>query len=140
MNRKAVARRLLAVAKSLVGVSGDTAFTIMKPIRFKPEHGTRNSLENARMIVDAGYRFVKGVYTYDTTRGGWELQAFFDRDGETAIHTFNGFSFGYGGEGPHGLLEFGQIFGLGLKADKILVHDGAGLPEKGTVDLVQAFG
>jgi hypothetical protein len=141
MDKKTVARRLLVVAKNLLAEAGDTMFTVMKPIRFKQEHGTRVSLENAQLIKDAGYEFVKGVYSFDKKGPlGWELQAFFKRGSEVAVHTFKGFSFGYGGEGPHGMVEFSDMFGIGLNKNKIFGDEDAGLGDKGTVDLVQAFG
>ena len=55
------------------------------------------------------------------------------------VHTFLGFSVFYSGEGPHGMMEFSNMFGIMLDGDKVLTNN-MGLPEKGTVDLVHAFG
>jgi len=139
MNRQAVARELVKIARILA--AADDAFTVKieKPLRFKPEGSTMFSLTNARMIKDAGYEFVKGIYAYNRNMAEWRLNAFFRRDGDVADHVFKGFSFGYGGEGPHGMMEFSDMFGIGLRRDKVL-GNGAGLPESGTFDLVQAFG
>jgi hypothetical protein len=140
-NKKKIARRLVAMAKMLVADAGDSTFTELTPIRFKPEGSTMNSLANARMIKNAGYEFVKGVYSYDKDYGNYKLQAFFRRDGEVSVHTFKGFSHGYGGEGPHGMVEFGEIFGVGLSREKVFSPEyKESLPASGTVDVVHAFG
>lgn len=129
--------RMSKIARTLVA---DDVFTVKKPIRFKPSYGTMNCLVNARMIAEAGYKFVKATYKYDTNMADWKMTAFFERDGEVASHEFNGFSFGYGGEGPRGMMEFSQIFGIGLNERKVTEHGAAGLPSAATVDLEQAFG
>ena len=127
--------------RTMEAAAGDSVFTMKRPIRFKPEGSTMNSLANAKAIQEAGYKFVKGVYTYEGNMGDYFLAAFFERDDETAVHTFRGFSFGYGGEGPHGMMEFGRIFGLGLKEDKVMSREyKESLPKSGTFDLVHVFG
>lgn len=140
MKREQIAREIVEAAKMLVaaGADGDV-FTVKKPIKFKPDYGTANSLANARMIAEAGYSFVKATYTYDKNRADWKLTAFFDREGEVASHVFRGFSFGYGGEGPNGMIEFGRIFGIELNRSVVLSPD-SGLPEQGTVDFIRTFG
>ena len=45
-----------------------------------------------------------------------------ETDHAEADHVFEGFSFGYGGEGPRGMQEFLKIFGWNPKASKILEH------------------
>lgn len=140
MKREQIAREMVEAAKILAAASTDgDVFTVKKPIKFKPDYGTANSLINARLIAEAGYRFVKATYTYDRNRADWKLTAFFERDGEVASHVFRGFSFGYGGEGPRGMIEFGKIFGIHLNESVILSPD-AGLPEEGVVDFLRTFG
>jgi hypothetical protein len=120
------------VAKELIADHG--VFTIMKPIKFKPEGATRFSLENARMIAVAGYRYKSGIFQFHPQHGGYETSVIFERGGETASHTFKGFSFGYGGEGPSGLVEFGEMFYIGFDKEKIYgrkIIDG--LPNEGMV-------
>ena len=140
MKRTALAREMVEAAKMLMmaGSDGDV-FTVLKPIRLKTDYGTANSLTNARLIADAGYKFIKATYAYDKNHADWKMTAFFERGSEVASHIFRGFSFGYGGEGPHGMVEFGKIFNIHLDSQKIL-SDSAGLPEEGVVDLVSAFG
>jgi hypothetical protein len=106
------------VARQVMADHG--VFTIMKPIKLKPEGATRNSLENARMISIAGYSYRSGMFQFHPQHGGYETTVIFWRGDETASHTFKGFSIGYGGEGPHGLVEFGTIFGIGFDDEKIL--------------------
>lgn len=134
MNDRKAAMEIVAAAKM---IDGDI-FTVMRPIKFKPEAGTRSSLENAQMIADAGYQFVRATYDYDKTKAEWKLTAFFERGGEVASHIFRGFSVGYGGEGPHGMLSFAKIFGIRLDPKKVLGEEG--IPDKGLVDLERAFG
>jgi hypothetical protein len=136
MNDSSVAREIVGVARALAGA--DDTFTVRKPIRFKPEAGTKNSLENAQMIADAGYQFARATYDYDKTKADWKLTAFFERDGEIASHIFKGFSVGYGGEGSRGMMSFAQIFGIRLDPKKVLGEEG--IPDKGLVDLERAFG
>ena len=131
--------RFAKIAKRMVAV--DDLFTVKKPIKFKPEGGvTRFSLENARMILEAGYQFERGIMQYDNVNGDWWVTVFFNRDGEVASHKFGGFSFGYSGEGPRGLIEFSKMFAIGLNSDKITSSDYRGsLPQHGVMDLVQMF-
>ena len=98
----------------------------------KPEGGVTDiSLENARELLGQYGRptqvrcYQKGWETYvDTT---WV-------DGVT--HTFSGFSWGYGGRGPHGLAEFFQMIGL----DDIALEDLAGWPTEDFKDEVFCIG
>jgi hypothetical protein len=131
--------RFAKIAKRVIAV--DDLFTVKKPIKFKPEGGvTRFSLENARMILEAGYLFERGIMQYDNVSGDWWVTAFFNRDGEVASHKFGGFSFGYSGEGPRGLIEFSEMFGIGLNAGKITSPDyRSSLPPRGAMNLVQMF-
>ena len=139
MSMKNLVVRLAKIVDKVA--TGDDIFTVKKPIKFKPEGGvTRLSLENARMIQDAGYRFVRGIMQYDNVGGDWWVTAFFERNEEMASHKFGGFSFGYGGEGPRGLIEFSRMFGIGLDAGKITSSSyRSSLPPKGIMDLVQMF-
>ena len=120
------------VAKQVMADHG--VFTVLKPIKFKPEGATRNSLENARLISLAGYNYRSGIFEFKPQQGDYLTTVIFDRNGETASHTFKGFSFGYSGEGSRGMAEFGTIFGIGFDEEKIF---GRGfietLPNVGTV-------
>ena len=130
------------VARSVAALADDV-FTVRteKPIRFRPEGSTMNSLANARAISAAGYEFVKATMVYDNVRGDWKVEAFFRRGGDpVTAHVFGGFSYGYGGEGPRGLLEFGQVFGLRLDPEKVLSHEYKdSMPPKGAADLEMVF-
>lgn len=134
-----ITAREKAIVSRILSAEDQFTMRIIKPIKFKSEGSTANSLFNARMIKEAGYRYIKGNFTYDLNAGNWKLEAFFERDDGVASHDFKGFSFNYGGEGPSGLVEFGNIFGLRFNKNKILVHGESGLPESGTVDLLEAF-
>ena len=120
------------VAKQLEADYG--VFTMKKPIRFKPEGSTMNALTNAKLIAEAGYTYKSGIFEFKPQYGDYETSVIFERDNETALHTFKGFSFGYSGEGCRGLEEFSDIFGLGFDKEKIF---GRGfiesLPMTGTV-------
>ena len=131
--------RFAKIAKRVIAI--DDIFTVKKPIKFSPEGGvTRFSLANARMILEAGYQFVRAIIKYDNIRGDWWVDAFFQRDGEVASHEFGGFSFGYSGEGPRGLIEFSEMFGIGLNAGKITSPSyRESLPPKGVMNLVEMF-
>ena len=94
-------------------------FTEKKKIKLKTEDATVDSLWNAQKIHDAGYEYSSAYFTFSKERAEWNLEAHFKRDGEVEKHIFTGFSFGYSGEGPHGLKRFAEIFGIGLSADKI---------------------
>jgi len=90
-------------------------------IKLKPDNGaTRDSLENARRIKDAGYSLYGGTFFGDSNKANYELTVLFVRDKSIEQHTFKGFSVGYTGEGPHGFLEFAEMFGLKLNKNKIL--------------------
>lgn len=111
-------------------------FTVAKPLKLKPDGGaTRDSLANAKLIKDAGYELKNAWYYADTQRGDYRLKAEFIRDGKIEEHIFKGFSVGYGGEGPHGFVEFGRIFNLGLKEDKIFGRDYINNDEKKYVNI-----
>jgi len=133
MNRQAVAKELLGVAKELVALKSD--FQVVKMLQLKREGATRDSLENARRIKEAGYLLVDGTFTYDSKHIEWITEARFRWvvDGSTETHTFNGFSFGYHGEGPRGLQEFLKMFGWHPNDDKIFSNTFGS--ESGRVDL-----
>lgn len=133
-------RLVSRVAKSVSALSDDV-FTEERPIRFKPEGSTINSLNNARFIRNAGYDYVKSTMVYDNVRGDWKVEAFFRRgNGPVVAHIFGGFSFGYGGEGPRGLLEFAEIFGFRLDSEKVTSHSyKESMAPRGAVDLVAEF-
>ena len=135
---KSIVRYLVKVARELTALEDE--FFEKKRIKLKPEGATMYGLVNARMIADAGYRVVDASYSYDKDRGDYSLIVAFQRENEPIVyHTFRSFSWGYGGEGPHGLLEFGRIFGLGLDWNKISGGIDIGLPNKATVDLLKWF-
>jgi len=111
-------------------------FTIIRPLSLKKEGATRDSLENARRLKDAGYELINGSMTFDRNKVNWEVKAYFFRkvDGSDGVHIFKGLSFGYGGEGPHGLRNFLRMFGWNPKDEKIFEH-GYFEEEKGTFNL-----
>ena len=131
------------VARS-VSALADDVFTVRteRPIRFKPEGGTVNSLANAKAIREAGYEFVKATMIYDNVRGDWKLEAFFRRENDpVSVHVFGGLNFGYGGQGPRGLLEFGEIFGIVLDPNKVTSNEyKQSMPPRGAADLEMVFG
>jgi len=133
MDEAKIARR---IARECLG-AGKDIFTVMKPLRLKKEGPTRVSIENAKAIKNAGYEVASTVYDYDAQKMKWNLFCTFSRAGEVKRpgHTFEGLSWGYRGEGPRGLLEFGKIFGLNLDENKVLGKVDAGLPEAATVSL-----
>jgi len=140
MDDRRIAGELIRVAKLLEAVK--SPFTIMRPLQLKTEGATRASIANARLIKGAGYEIADDpVYEYDKTGVNWDLEVDFVRpsDGHRATHNFDGFSWGYSGEGPRGLIEFSDIFGLGLDKDKILGKKETGLPDKGIVPLIKGF-
>jgi len=112
-------------------------FTKVVPLRLKKEGSTRYSIENAQNINDAGYVVKNYFLEYDKQHGVYELRVSFVRGADGPSHIFRGFTFGYGGEGPHGLLEFAKIFGLKIDRDKVLGNDREFLDwagERGTLD------
>lgn len=136
MEKVRVAKELLKMARSLVVAT--STFTVMRALRLKKEGSTRASIENAKLIKGAGYRILSTELKYDFQRGNFSLKAEFFRrlDNDTQEWTFEGVNFGYGGEGPRGLVEFSEIFGLGLNKEKILGDRAdSGLPDKGKVSL-----
>jgi hypothetical protein len=139
MNREMkIASRIVADSAGVWGPGGIRDQNGIR-ISFHVEGGiTRHSIDNAQMIRNAGFQFVQGICRYDKRKGDYYLDATFQRAGQRVAFTFSGFSWGYGGEGPHGLLEFGRIFGIHLDPRKVM--GGADMPDAGKVDLVQAFG
>lgn len=137
MTQEIISRELIQLAKEISAASD--VFTILKPIKFKPEGSTMNSLINARLIKEAGYEYVRGTMRYDLNKANWYLNVFFRRGDEIAEHLFKGFSFGYSGEGSRGFVEFGNIFGIGLDYNRI-TNNNQSLPQEGIVDIIKAFG
>ena len=111
-------------------------FTVIRPLSLAREGATRDSMENARRLKAAGYALVNGDMTFDMKKAEWQVKAYFFRklDGSDGVHIFKGFSFGYGGEGPHGLRDFLALFGWSPKEDKIFTHGYFDM-ERGTVNL-----
>lgn len=103
-------------------VAVGSPFMVMKTLQLKREGATRDSLENARRIQEAGYILIGGTFEFDTTMAEWSTHAIFEWgvDGSTVKYTFKGFSFGYGGEGPRGLIEFFEIFSWPVDKGKVL--------------------
>jgi len=118
-----IARDLIAVAKEMTAIKSE--FTVIKTLQLKKEGATRDSLENARRILAAGYDLLNGTFAFNRTHASWTTTAFFRRpsDGSKASHVFKGYSFGYGGEGPSGMYEFLDMFGWGPDKHKIMDHD-----------------
>jgi len=120
MENTRIAVELLSVAKSIMAGSG---FTIVKPLALKAEvGGTKVSLENAKRIMEAGYGLDSAVLDFDSNKADFHTIAKFSRGREVATWEFTGFSIGYGGEGPRGLIEFAAMFGLSLDRDKVLTY------------------
>ena len=69
---------------------------------------TRVSSNNAKVLV--AHKGKPESLTFSFSRGDWYNVKATWADGYT--HNFRGFSWGYAGEGPHGLLEF--ILSLGI--------------------------
>ena len=132
MKEKDIAEK---IAKDMTAVGSN--FIVKKTLQLKKEAAvTRDSLENARRIKDAGYRFVKGRFIYNSSRADWWMSAIFkNEDGHMAEHEFLGFSIGYSGEGSRGMVELGDIVNLNFDASKILEH--GVFPDKGTLKLPQ---
>jgi len=68
---------------------------------------TRISLDNAKVLI-AGYGLPDSVELYQAececiVEATWSVTP---QRPEPVIHEFSGFSWGYGGEGPHGLFKF----------------------------------
>lgn len=125
------------LANEIIKAQYTQQFTKVVPIKLKPEGATRFSLENAKIIADARYQLTSDapMMTYDKNKAVYKLKAHFKRGNDTfAEHTFLGFSFGYGGEGPHGLMEFGRLFNFDLDQSKVLGNV-AGFGESGMSSL-----
>lgn len=87
-------------------------FTRKSKLNFIKETGTtRVSLSNADKIKKAGYTLTFASMHYNAKKANYWLTCIFKRDGEQEEFTFNGFSFGYAGEGPNGLIEMLAKFG-----------------------------
>ena len=131
---KTGAFRIKRIASDKVAVKSD--FTVIRPLQLKKDGATRDSLENARRIKDAGYDLLGGTFQYDRGKAEWTTKAYFKRavDGSKASHVFKGFSFGYGGQGPRGMIEFLDIFEWG-PSEKKIVTPGYWPDEKGTLRL-----
>jgi hypothetical protein len=128
-----IAMELASIRRSLKAVKSN--FMIVKPLPLVREGATRDSLENARRILDAGYILRGGTFTFDSSRADWFTKAQFEWsvDGSTVEHEFRGFSFGYSGEGPRGLAEFLKMFRWSPDPNKVSSNQ-FGM-ESGTVDL-----
>jgi len=78
----------------------------MKPRLLKEAGVTQTSLKNERRLSKRLGRPVRVELHYDPDGDDWYIvRAFYDSGDQ---HNFTGFSWGYGGEGPRGLLEFCQ--------------------------------
>lgn len=132
-----IAAELVKIAKDLTAT--DDVFYKMTPIRLKPAFATAACLANALAIKDAGYQLYDGYLTYDTQRGEYHTTAFFVRGqgiaAEKAKCTFHGFSIGYGGEGPHGMMEFGKMFGWTFSQDGVFDRKHIDARDPGEINL-----
>jgi len=89
-----------------------SSFTIKKPLKLLKEDGTTGtSLANADGIKSAGYWLLEAIMVYDSKKADYQLICTFQRDEDKEAFTFKGFSFGYGGEGPNGLIDMLKTFG-----------------------------
>jgi len=118
-DREQIDAKIARIARMLISSPETHKFTKMVPIKFKPEGSTMNSLANARAIQEAGYEFQSGTTYYDNVKGNYDTVVWFTRGSETAKWIFKGFSAGYNGEGPRGLVEFGTIFGIPIKDEVV---------------------
>jgi hypothetical protein len=135
MDKLKIANELVKLAKELTAANG---FTVLRPLKLKPEGGTSVSLENAKAILDAGYGLQEAIIYYDSNRNYYDTKAVFVRGSEDPVlYTFKGFSFGYFGQGSKGTVEFVQMFGKHIDEDRVyaLLIPGA----KGTFNLLQPF-
>lgn len=82
-------------------------------MELKEEGGvTQISLHNARELINER-GIPDAVELYWRERIGHCVQAIWlDEEGDATSHVFSGFSWGYAGEGPHGLLEFFEMIGM----------------------------
>ena len=109
------------IASKIVAAPVSHRFTKMVPVKLVPEGGTDNSLKNARAIQEAGYEFQSGITYYDSEKGNWETMVWFKRGDESPVSwSFKGFSAGYSGQGPRGLIEFGKIFNVPIKEEIVM--------------------
>lgn len=123
MDNVKVAKELVKVARLVQGAQSH-GFTILKPLKLESEGSTRSSLNNAKAIADAGYELESTRCSFNRDRADYKVEAQFSRGSEKIqVWTFKGLSAGYGGEGPHGLIEFGKIFGINLDPDKVFKID-----------------
>ena len=84
--------------------------------KMKPEEGvTRNSLQNAKELIKRyGTPDVVEIYQIKDehlVKATWHARGKLPHG---TTHEFSGFSWGYGGEGPHGLYTFLQMLGAKL--------------------------
>jgi hypothetical protein len=111
------------IASNLIAGPMSHRFTKMVPVKLMSEGGTDNSLKNAKAIQEAGYEFQSGITYYDSEKANWDTVVWFKRGNESPVSwTFKGFSAGYSGQGPRGLIEFGKIFNVPIKEE--IVMDG----------------
>jgi len=108
-------------------------FTVKKPLKIKENAGsTRESLQNAKLIHEAGYELLDATMAFNKKKANYYLECHFERDGDIVPWTFKGFALGYGGEGPHGLRDAMALWGIDVSdiafGDKIT-------PEVGIIKL-----
>lgn len=145
MNNKKIAAEIMLIAKSLYAAnvdevrSGEDEFVVIKKLKLKKKEGgdTKLSLENAQLILDAGYDLEDATMTYNTNTAQYELKATFSKGNDRPFHVFKGLSFGYGGQGPRGLISFGKMFGITLDENKVTSREMLKKGEKGTIDLIE---
>jgi hypothetical protein len=127
-----VEAELASIRRSLKAVKSN--FMVVKTLPLVREGATRDSLENARRILDAGYILRGGTFTFDSNLANWSTKAQFEWsvDGSTVEHDFLGFSYGYSGEGPRGLIEFLKMFRWSPDQNKVFSKQ---FGEKGTIPL-----
>jgi len=93
---------------------------------FDPEDGvTDTSLKNARRLIDKHGAPISITLDVVKTNFGTAQQviATFKTDRSIYTHVFNGFSWGYRGEGPHGLQKFLKWSNINVQIDWIASWD-----------------
>lgn len=87
-------------------------------MQLKPEGGvTHISLENARELIgELGTPDTVQLVNEGSDTGEHVVFATWENpDGDDITHKFTGFSWGYRGEGPHGLATFFDMIGLATR-------------------------
>lgn len=77
---------------------------------------TQKSLDNAKKLVAKKGNPVSVQLSFTDQEDWYTVRAVWPDD---SFHNFKGFSWGYRGEGPHGLAEFFKMIGVPIDLDDI---------------------